>query len=462
MSEPFYLSVATLGAAFRSGALDPLAVTKAFLERIAQLNPTLKCYKAIAEGAVAAAEASRTRHRSGTPLGPLDGVPVAVKDNYFTHDLPTTAGTTAPGISFPMVDSTPVERLRAAGAVILGKTVTHEFAWGTVTPPVANPWDTGRVPGGSSGGSASALAAGLCAAALGSDTGGSVRIPASLCGVVGLKATFGAISRHGIVPHSWSLDHPGPLTRTVEDAALMFDVLAGPDERDPATLLAADALDGGTAKSLAELTIGVCRRHFFDHVEPDVLGAVEAAIQFYQARGARVREFDLPLLDYGLGAIFAIELASSTAYHDVSLRAGEVASFTSDVRDLVEMGRLVAAPDYLKAEQYRTALIEGFRAVMEEVDLIVTPTEPLVAWPIGEWTARIGGEDESVLAASWRLTYPFNLTGMPAISLPCGFDRDGLPIGLQIAGRPFEEACVLGAAAAYESAHPWTGRRPPL
>ncbi|WP_316979429.1 amidase [Shumkonia mesophila] len=462
MSEPFYLSVATLGAAFRAGELDPVAVTEAFLERIQHLNPTLKCFKAITEGAVAAAEASRMRHRSGTPLGPLDGVPVAVKDNYFTRDLPTTAGTTAPGISFPMVDSTPVGRLRAAGAVILGKTVTHEFAWGTVTPPVANPWDTARVPGGSSGGSASALAAGLCAAALGSDTGGSVRIPASLCGVVGLKATFGAISRHGIVPHSWSLDHPGPLTRTVEDAALMFDVMAGPDERDPATLLAADAPDGGTAKPLAELTIGVCRRHFFDHVEPDVLEAVEAAIQFYQARGARVREFDLPLLDYGLGAIFAIELASSTAYHDVSLRAGKVASFTPDVRDLVEMGRWVAAPDYLKAEQYRTALIEGFRAAMEQVDLIVTPTEPLVAWPIGEWTARIGGEDESVLAASWRLTYPFNLTGMPAISLPCGFDRNDLPIGLQIAGRPFEEACVLGAAAAYESAHPWAGRRPPL
>lgn len=334
-----------------------------------------------------------------------------------------------------------------------------------MTPPVASPWDTSRVPGGSSGGSASALAAGLCAAALGSDTGGSVRIPASLCGVVGLKPTFGAISRYGIVPHSWSLDHPGPLTRTVEDAALLFDILAGPDDRDPATLLAGKALDqdcDDPAKPITELTIGVCRRHFFERIEPDVAQAVEAAIDFYRGLGARVREFDLPLLDYGLGAIFAIELASSTAYHDVSLRAGRVASFTPDVRDLVEMGRLVAAPDYLKAEQYRTALITAFRTVMEDVDLIVTPTEPLVAWPMGKWTARIDGEEESVLAASWRLTYPFNLTGMPVVSLPCGFDRAGLPIGLQIAGRPFEEAGLLRAAAAYESAHPWATQHPAL
>jgi aspartyl-tRNA(Asn)/glutamyl-tRNA(Gln) amidotransferase subunit A len=465
MREPFFLPAAALGAAFQAGEMDPVTLTEAFLGRIAQLNPTLKCFQTMAPAALADAEASRRRHREGTPLGPLDGVPVAVKDNYLTRDMPTTAGTTAPGIAFPMRDSAPVERLRAAGAVILGKTVTHEFAWGTVTPPVANPWDTRRVPGGSSGGSAAALAAGLCAAALGSDTGGSVRIPASLCGVVGLKATFGAISRHGIVPHSWSLDHPGPLTRTVEDAALLFDVLSGADDRDPATLLAADALGadhGGAAKPIAGLTLGVCRNHFFDRVEPDVAQAVETAIDFYRGLGAPVREFELPLLEYGLGAIFAIELASSTAYHDVSLRAGRVAAFTPDVRDLVEMGRLVAAPDYLKAEQYRTALIAAFRAVMTEVDLIVTPTEPLVAWPIGEWTARIDGQEESVLAASWRLTYPFNLTGMPAISLPCGFDRDGLPIGLQIVGRPFEEAGLLRAAAAYESAHPWATRHPAL
>lgn len=456
MSDSCFLTAVELGDAYRGGTLDPVAVTDAFLARIDRLNPVLKCYQAVAsEAARAAAEASRTRFRAGRPLGPLDGIPVAIKDNATTADLPTTAGTTAPGIAFPRVDAAAVERLRAAGAVLLGKTVMHEFAWGMVTPPVANPWNVGRVPGGSSGGSAAAVAAGLCVAALGSDTGGSIRIPASLCGTVGLKPTFGAVSRFGVVPHSWSLDHVGPLTRSAADAGLLFAVLAGPDARDPATV---PAIGATPPERAVPLTLGICRRHFFERVEPEIAAAVEDAIAVFRDRGATVREFDMPLLDYGLGAIFAIELASSTAYHDVSLRAGRVADFTPDVRDLVEIGRMVAASDYLKAEQYRTALIAAFRDAMRGVDVLVSPTQPLTAWPIGEWTARIGDATESVLAASWRLTYPFNLTGMPAISLPCGMDSHGLPIGLQLAAAPFAEARLLEAAAVYESARPWTLR----
>ena len=390
-------------------------------------------------------------------------MPIAIKDNYLTRDMPTTAGTTAPGIAFPLADSTAAARLRAAGAVLIGKTRTHEFAWGTVTQPTRNPWDQSRVPGGSSGGSGAAVAAGLAAAALGSDTGGSIRIPASLCGVVGLKASFGRVSRAGIVPHSWSLDHAGPLTRTVGDAALMLGVLAGADRGDPACSdRPVPDYAAALGQPIAGLRIGVCRNHFFARNQPEVEAAVEAAIRDLARAGAAIREFRIPRLDHALGAIFAIELASSTAYHDQSLRVGRVQHFQPDVRALVEMGRFVTGADYLKAEQYRRALMDDFRGAFADLDVIAGPTMPLTAWPQGEWEVAVGDEPESVLAASWRLTYPYNLTGLPAISLPCGFDGAGLPIGLQIAGKPFDERMVLRVAHAYERRHDWAARQPPL
>jgi aspartyl-tRNA(Asn)/glutamyl-tRNA(Gln) amidotransferase subunit A len=328
---------------------------------------------------------------------------------------------------------------------------------------VRNPWNLERVPSGSSGGSGAAVAAGLCVAALGSDTGGSIRMPAAVCNLVGLKPTFGRVSRDGIVPHSWSLDHAGPLARTVGDAAIMLQALAGYDAADPGCAAApvpdyAEALD----RPVAGLTIGVCRNHFFERNQDDVERAVEQAIADLAAAGARIVDFEIPLLEYGLGAIFAIELASSTAYHDVSLKAGRTPHYQPDVRTLVEIGRLVSAPDYLKAEQYRMLLMDEFRRVFERVDVVVGPTTPITAWKIGEWTVNVGGQPESVLAASWRFTYPYNLTGLPAISVPCGFDREGLPIGLQIAGRPFDEQTVLQVAHAYEQTHDWKDRHPAL
>jgi aspartyl-tRNA(Asn)/glutamyl-tRNA(Gln) amidotransferase subunit A len=298
---------------------------------------------------------------------------------------------------------------------------------------------------------------------MGSDTGGSIRMPAAACGVVGLKATFGRVSREGIVPHSWSLDHAGPLTRTVGDAALMLGTLAGYDPADPACRNEpvpdyATALD----RPIAGVRIGVCRNHFFEDNQEDVERAVEGAIRDLAGLGATVVDFTIPNLTYGLAAIFAIELASSTAYHDASLRADRVRHYTPDVRQLVELGRFVTGPDYLKAEQVRAVLMEDFRRAFDRVDVIVGPTTPITAWRIGEWTARIGERDESVLAASWRFTFPYNLTGLPAISIPCGFDRQGLPIGLQIAGRPFDEATVLRVAHAYERTHEWKDRGPAL
>jgi aspartyl-tRNA(Asn)/glutamyl-tRNA(Gln) amidotransferase subunit A len=446
-----------------SRRLSPVTLTEAFLERIARHDGALSSFVHVSETALAAATEAERDIAAGQWRGPLHGVPIAIKDNYLTRDMPTTAGTTAPGIAFPLVDATAVARLRAAGAVLIGKTRTHEFAWGTVTPPTRNPWDQSRVPGGSSGGSGAAVAAGLAAAALGSDTGGSIRIPASLCGIVGLKATFGRVSRAGVVPHSWSLDHAGPLTRTVGDAALMLGVLAGADAGDPACQdrPVPDYL-AALGQPIGGLRIGVCRNHFFARNQPEVDAAVEQAIRDLAEAGAVIRDLRIANLEVALGAIFAIELASSTAYHDASLRAGRVRDFQPDVRALVEMGRLVTGPDYLKAEQYRRVLMDDFRRHFADLDVIVGPTMPLTAWRRGEWDVTVGGQPESVLAASWRLTYPYNLAGLPAISLPCGVDRGGLPIGLQIAGKPFDERMVLRVAHAYERRHDWTSRQPQL
>jgi aspartyl-tRNA(Asn)/glutamyl-tRNA(Gln) amidotransferase subunit A len=459
--DPAFATISTLSAEIRAGHLSPVALAEYLLERIARIDPVLESFICLAPEPLKQARRAEQEIRAGNRLGPLHGIPIGIKDNYLTADMPTTAGSTAPGIAFPRTDSAVAARLRAAGAILIGKTRTHEFAWGTITPPTRNPWDTERIPGGSSGGSAAAVAAGLCAAAMGSDTGGSIRIPASLCGTVGLKPTFGRISRAGIVPHSWSLDHAGPLSRSVEDAAILLDVLAGHDPADPGSRNC-PVLDYRVAlrRGVRGLRVAVIRNHFFGRNQAAVEAAVEDAIAWYAKAGASVHEVSLPNLEYGLGAIFAIELSSSTAYHDVSLRVGRVAHYTKDVRTLVQLGRLVTGPDLLKAEQLRTVLMQDFRRVFDQADIILGPTEPVTAPRVGQAMVELAGGEESALAATWRLTYPYNLTGLPAITLPCGFDEAGLPIGLQIAAKPFDEAAVLRAAHAYEAAHDWKERHP--
>ncbi|KAA0110511.1 Asp-tRNA(Asn)/Glu-tRNA(Gln) amidotransferase subunit GatA [Methylobacterium sp. P1-11] len=456
------LPITELARRIATRALSSTDLVGASLDRIARLDGALNSVVHLSPGALDAARAADAEIARTGPRGPLHGIPIAIKDNYTTADLPTRAGTAVEALTFPMEDSHAVARLREAGAVILGKLRMHEFAWGMVTPPTRNPWDLARVPGGSSGGSGAAVAARLCPAALGSDTGGSIRIPAALCGVVGLKPTYGRVGRSGIVPHSWSLDHAGPLTLTVADAALMLQVLAGPDAGDPASSAApVDDYTAGLDRPIRGLRVAVIRNHFFDAVDDDVAAAVEGALRFFAAQGCTIRDVAVPSLRHGLGAIYAIELASSTAYHDRGLTQGHVAGFAADVRDLVEMGRLVTGPDYLRAEQVRALIMDEMAAILAEADVIIGPASPLTAWRTDETTVSIAGRAESVLAASWRLTYPFNLTGLPTIALPCGFDRRSLPISLQIAARPFAEAVILRAAHQYERAHDWWRRVPP-
>jgi aspartyl-tRNA(Asn)/glutamyl-tRNA(Gln) amidotransferase subunit A len=452
-----------IAARIASGEVSPATLTESLLERIATLDSSLQSYVHVNSDAFAQAQQLANELKRGQRRGPLHGVPIAIKDNYLTADMPTTAGSRAPGYVYPLSDSVAVARLREAGAVLIGKTRTHEFAWGTETPPTRNPWDLERIPGGSSGGSGAALASRLTYGALGSDTGGSIRIPASLCGVVGLKPTFGRISRTGIVPHSWSLDHAGPMARSVRDVALMLQVLAGYDRQDAGSVdVPVSDYQAALRGDIDGLRVGVCRNHFFGRNEAEVEMQVERAIAELAELGAQIVEFEVPNLAYGLGAIFAIELASSSAYHDRGLQRGATTEMADDVRTLVEIGRLVSASDYLKAEQLRAQLMTDFKAVFERVDVVVTPTSPVTAWRHGQPSVTTGGVRESPLAASWRLTYPFNLTGSPALSLPCGFDSRGLPVGLQIAGKPFDEATVLRVAHAYERVHGWNAVIPPM
>ena len=461
--NPITRPIAELSAGLRLGKLKSVDLVDNAADRIAALDRKLESFVCLAEDARAQAMAADHEIAQGRWRGPLHGVPVAIKDNYLTADMPTRAGTDAPGMHFGSEDSAVVTKLREAGAVIVGKTRMHEFAWGNVTPPAKNPWDLRRVPGGSSGGSGVAVAARIVPLAMGSDTGGSIRIPAALCGTVGLKPTFGRVSRAGIVPHSWSLDHAGPLSYTVADSVYALHAISGHDPNDPGSANAeVPDFTAALGQPIAGLRIGICRNHFFESNQPDVGAAIEAAIRFFRDAGARFVEFELPILAFGLGAIFAIELSSSTAYHSRNLASGAAAGFTDDVRTLVEMGRLVTGPDYLKAEQLRRVLIDDLARVFADVDVIIGPTCPLTAWPIGEWTVRVGAQDESVLAASWRLTYPWNLAGLPAISLPCGFDRAGLPVGLQLASRPFDEMTLIRAADAYERGHDWKDMHPEL
>lgn len=353
-----------------------------------------------------------------------------------------------------------VERLKQAGAVIVGKANTHEFALGVVTPPTRNPWDVDRIPGGSSGGSGAAVAASLCLGALGSDTGGSIRIPAACCGIVGLKPTYGRVSRYGVLPLSWTLDHVGPMAKTVEDAALLLRAIAGRDPRDASTL---DRPVPDYTKALTGevrgVRLGLPKEHFFELLAPEVEAGVREAIRLLERLGAQVEEVSIPHLKYQAPINTTIALAEAACYHEHYLRT-RADDYNPDVRLLLEMGKFMVATDYVKAQRLRTLLRRDYDEAFQRVDVIVHPGLPVPATQVGQTTVQIGDKTETVLSAMVRLNRPGNQTGLPVISVPCGFTAAGLPIGLGIAGKPFAEATVLRVAHAYEQNTAWHERRP--
>ena len=395
----------------------------------------------------------------GSYRGPLHGIPVAVKDLFDIAGVVTTAGSKFLVDNVAAVDSGPVERLNAAGAVILGKLNLHEFAYGAtgVNPhygAARNPWDTKRITGGSSSGSGASVAGRECYAALGTDTGGSIRIPASLCGITGLKPTFGRVSRRGVLPLSWSLDHVGPMARTAEDCALTLQALAG---RDPLDASSADEPVPNYAAEIAGgvngLRIGVPHEFFYDNVDLDVENAVREAIEALRGLGADVRDVTLPHIGEASAALTAIMLPEALAYHQRQL-AERPEDYGADIRYRLELGATFTAVHYVQGQRFREMIVAAWRdEVFDKVDLLAMPTTLGAAVDI----------ETGDLQATFKLirnTNPLNLLGVPAISVPCGFTDNGLPIGLQLAGRWWDEATVLRAAHAYQRVTDWHSRHP--
>ena len=465
MDDLCFLPVTETARRIASGDVSSVEVTRAYLERIERFDAALRAFITVdAEGALrqaSAADQARAR-------GALHGVPIAIKDNIATRGLRTTGGSRVLADWIPDRDAPVVQHLRRAGAVILGKTNMHEFAYGgTCTNveygAVRNPWNTAHVPGGSSGGSGVAVAAGLCAAALGTDTAGSVRLPACQCGVVGLKPTYGRVSIQDVIPLAWSLDHVGPITRTVDDADLLLGVLSGRVAGDPSTRSGpADARPAGVGDGLGDLRLGVVRRYFFDWLQPDVATATERALDQLRRLGTTLVDVDWPDVALSNSVTWTIILAEASTYHRPWLRA-RAEEYAADTRADLELGERVAATDYIQAQRVRSVLQQQVLKILSsEVDALVTPMLAMSPPKIGQTTVEIGGKTRQVNPVFIRMADPFNVTGLPAISVPCGFDRLGLPIGLQVAAAPFAEPTVLRIARAYEAQTEWHLARPPV
>ena len=394
--------------------------------------------------------------RRGADLGPLHGIPIALKDLFATSGVRTTCGSKVYADFVPDYDAAVVERLQAAGAVLMGKLNMHEMAYGITSAnphfgPVRNPWDSARSPGGSSGGSGAAVAAETIFAAMGSDTGGSIRVPASFCGTVGLKPTYGRVSRYGALPLSYSLDHMGPLARTVRDAAVILDAIAGHDPRDEtSSRRPVEPCVPAEGCSIGGLKIGVPENHYFDRLDAGVEASVRAAIRLAEELGAVVKPVRLPPVDALNTVARVILMAEASAQAEPHLAAR--GQFGPDVLSLFDQGLLVPATDYINAQRLRRRMRAEFGRVWSEVDCLLTPTTPNLAPRIGESTVNLGGVQEDVRLATTRLMRAYNLLGYPALSMPCGIAPPGLPVGLQIAAAPFREPLLLRAAAALEDA----------
>jgi aspartyl-tRNA(Asn)/glutamyl-tRNA(Gln) amidotransferase subunit A len=463
-SDLCFMTIAQAGPLLREGKLSPVELTRAYLDRIDALNSRLHAFVTLLpEPALAQARAAEAEILRGHYRGPLHGVPIGLKDLYDTAGIRTTAMSRVTADRVPEDDATCVVRLREAGTILLGKLAMHEFALGgpdptSLFPPARNPWDLARMPGGSSSGSGVAVAAGLCMGSLGSDTGGSIRGPASLCSIVGFKPTYGRVSSYGVVPLSWSQDHCGPMTWTVEDTALMLQAIAGPDPRDPTTA-SAPVPDYSLAlrADIRGMTIGVPRRYFYDagsDVEPQTLAAIEQALGLMGELGAQVRDVEIPHIEYARAANQVIMMGEAFAFHENNLITRRH-DYGEMVRARFLLGGLLSAGDYLQAQRVRRLIKREMAQALQEVDVLVTPTSPKPA-------ALLEGYDATVTLTGRSFTSPFNVAGLPAISIPGGFTAEGLPIGLQIAGKPFDESTVLRVAYAYQQAARWFERRPPI
>ena len=463
-----FLSISEAAELIASKKLSPVELIDAHLNRIDGADERLNSFiTLLRKESLSAAREAEQAIASGGYLGPLHGIPIGLKDLYYTKGIHTTIGSKILRDFVPEFDAAVTERFKDAGAIIIGKLQMHEFAMGASSEnphdgPAHNPWDTGRVTGGSSGGSGAAVAAGLCMGALGSDTGGSVRIPAALCGIVGLKPTFGRVSRHGVYPLSWSLDTVGPMTRTVRDSALVLNTIAGHDHRDPSSSRRpSEDFTAMLDRDIRGTRVGIPREYFFDLIDPQVAEAMHKAAGVLGELGATVDEVSITALDHSLtisGTILQAEAAEVHADH-LRDKPGDIGE---DVRARLYQGALTLATDYIKSQRARTVFNRQIAGALERFDVLLAPTCPIGAPRIGEGSVQVGTKTVPALTLLSNLTRPFNICGVPVVSVPCGFTNSAMPIGVQIAGRPFEEATVLRVAHAYEQATDWHTRRPSL
>jgi aspartyl-tRNA(Asn)/glutamyl-tRNA(Gln) amidotransferase subunit A len=486
MQDLTRLTIHELAQAYRSGAATPSEAVQAYLARIETLDSKVRAYVTVTrEQVLAQAEAAEKRLKSAKPLGPLDGIPLAIKDVICTRGIRTTCSSKILEQFVPPYDATVIARLNADGAVILGKTNMDEFAMGSSTEnsaffPTRNPWDLDRVPGGSSGGSAAAVAADLAAGALGTDTGGSIRQPAAFCGNVGLKPTYGRVSRYGLVAFASSLDQIGPLAKDVTDAALILQAIAGHDPMDSTSAeLPVPDYQAELGQGIAGLRLGIPKEYFIEGMDPEVEQAVRGAIELLKTLGAEAEPISLPATDYALAAYYLIapaEASSNLARYDgvkygYRAKGGKdliemygrtrALGFGPEVKRRIMLGTYALSAGYYeayygKAQRVRTLVRRDFQRAFERVDLIVCPTTPNVAFKLGEKEAPLQMYLNDIF------TIPVNRAGLPGLSLPCGFTLGGLPIGLQLIGKPFDEATLIRVAHAYEQATPWHRKKPAL
>ncbi len=466
--EICHMSALTIAEAIKTKKLSPVEVMDAILQRIELINPRVNAYcTVVAESARTEARQAEDKVMRGEKLGPLHGVPVSIKDLVFTKGIRTTGGTLMYDNFIPGQDAIVVERLKAAGAIIVGKTNTPQSGWVAITDnfifgPTLNPWDTGRTPGGSSGGAASAVASCMGPLAIGSDGGGSIRIPSSFCGVFGLKPSFGRVPQGPGFPGLWEgLSVTGPITRTVPDAALMMEVIAGRDDRDhfslPDTGLNYLSSLGG---DLSGLKVAWSKNLGYAIVDPQVLKATEAAVQTFATLGCTVETAD-PQADSPQQSFSTVTAASMAAGLADKLHQWRD-RFEPALVTFIERNKNISATDYINARIANLKYRDKIQSFFEEYDLLLTPTLAVPAFEVGIYGPReIAGE--RIAPIGWMpFTYPFNITGQPAASVPCGWTDDGLPVGLQIVGRRFDDTTVLKAAAAFEQASPWADKLPPL
>ena len=445
------LTIERAAAALASRDLSPVDLIEAVLAQIDLAEPRVNAFVSVfSDTARAAARRAETEIAEGRHWGPLHGIPMAVKDLFDVVGSPTTASSKVRADYFPLRDAHVITLLKRAGAIPIGKSHTHEFAYGGITPQSHNPWDVTRITGGSSGGSAAAVAASEALFALGTDTAGSIRIPSSCCGVVGLKPTYGRVSKDGVTPLSLSLDHVGPLTRTVRDAALVLGAMAGYDANDPASsdTPVPDFLDG-IEDGVQGLLIGIPENYFYDHCSDAVVNGVRDLATRLEAAGARLVAFTAPEADLYSEVEFCIAMAEASAYHRTMLKE-RGSLYLDHTRDLLEAGEKIPAVEYLRAMELKQRISASWRNEFSRFDVMLTPTLPDVApRPESDVVAWSDGHSESLDNSLTRLNCPHNLTGLPALTLRCGFDH-GLPVGAQFVGRAFEESTVLRVARAAE------------